>query len=434
MTQISRTVLRACHTVLAWLCGRDALVPSGGVESDTLSPMRTSGERIVVAGVVVRDGRVLAARRLRPAELAGGWELPGGKVEPGETDEAALVRECAEELSIDVRVLTRLGSDVAIPGGRVLRGWVVRLSPDSAEPVANADQDHDELRWLAVDELYEVDWLHADLPLVGALRAVLKGDAPAHVAEERLPGGSVAGATRVGDTVRRPAGAWTPTIHALLDHLRAAGLPGVPEPLGFDELGRDVVRFLPGETIGDGVDPEWARSDELLVQALGWMQAYHQAVRDFRPARQTWRLDPDAVGPGQIVCHNDVAPYNLVVDTSGPRPRLAGIVDWDVSGPGEPLNDVAFAAWNFVPLYDPSVPDHEVRRKLELIADAYGDYSATEILRHVPVRMAAAFQRIRSNADYGDVGMRNLVDAGHVDRNEQQLDALLERLPGLLEA
>lgn len=428
MTQISRTVLRACHTVLAWEDDWDPLVPSGGVESDTLSPMGTSGEPtassgepIVVAAAIVRDGRVLAARRRLPVELAGGWELPGGKVEAGEDERAALVRECAEELDIAVTVGDRLGPDVALPGGGVLRGWVVRLDQTSAEPVAAAD--HDELRWLAADRLDDVPWLDADRPLITAVRALLEG--------ERLPGGNVGGAVRVGDTVRRPAGPWTPTIHALLEHLRAAGLPGIPEPRGFDDAGREVLGYLPGETVAAGERPAWEWSDSLLVQAMRWLAAYHEAVRDFRPDAQVWRLDPASVAPGQIVCHNDVAPYNVVVDGADSEIRLVGILDWDVSGPGYPIDDVAFAAWNFVPLYEGNIPFYEVARKMELLVSAYGRFSAVEVVRHVPVRMAAGFRRIRRAASLGDVGMRNLVASGRIDENERMLVELEGRMPEL---
>jgi 8-oxo-dGTP diphosphatase len=61
-------------------------------------------ERVVVGAAILRHGRVLAARRTAPAELACGWELPGGKVEPGETAEEAVVREIREELGCEVSV------------------------------------------------------------------------------------------------------------------------------------------------------------------------------------------------------------------------------------------------------------------------------------------------------------------------------------------
>ena len=116
----------------------------------------------VVVGAVLRDagGRVLAARRDRPP----GWELPGGKVEPGESEPAALVRELREELGIAVEVGTRVGPDVPIGSDLLLRAWTAVLT--DGEPTA---LEHAELRWLAPHELDSVPWLPADRPIVAAL-------------------------------------------------------------------------------------------------------------------------------------------------------------------------------------------------------------------------------------------------------------------------
>ena len=71
--------------------------------------------------------------------------------------------------------------------------------------------------------------------------------------EIRLDGGNAGGAVRVGDTVRRAGGPWTPSVHALLAHLSGRGFAGSPRPLGIDEQGREVLTFLAGETVGSGV-------------------------------------------------------------------------------------------------------------------------------------------------------------------------------------
>jgi 8-oxo-dGTP diphosphatase len=124
---------------------------------------------------MVVDGRVLACERAHPPEVAGRWEFPGGKVEPGETDRAALVRECVEELGVRVAVGARIGPDVTIAGGpAVLRAFVVRL-PDGAMP---RPLEHAALRWLGAHELDSVPWLPADRPIVAAL-PVLLGECPA---------------------------------------------------------------------------------------------------------------------------------------------------------------------------------------------------------------------------------------------------------------
>lgn len=121
-------------------------------------------ERIVVGAALLAGGRLLAARRSAPEELAGRWELPGGKVEPGEAPEAALVRELREELGVDAEVIERLPGAWPLKPPYVLQVWTTRLLPGSGAP--EPLQDHDALRWLGAGELWDVDWLELDVPAV----------------------------------------------------------------------------------------------------------------------------------------------------------------------------------------------------------------------------------------------------------------------------
>ncbi len=123
-----------------------------------------------MGAALVRDGRVLAARRTAPAAAAGRWELPGGKVDPGEDDAQALVREVREELGCDVVVVRWLGLDSPVRPGLVLRAAQVRILAGEPQP-----HEHDAVRWLGPDELSSVDWLDPDLPFLPALREILTG-------------------------------------------------------------------------------------------------------------------------------------------------------------------------------------------------------------------------------------------------------------------
>jgi 8-oxo-dGTP diphosphatase len=125
---------------------------------------------VIVAAVIIVDGRVLAAERSAPPEVAGRWEFPGGKVEPGETDAQALARECLEELGVRVTVGERVGPDVPLAHGRaVLRVFTVELlNGDMPEAL-----EHTSMRWLAAGELDSVPWLPADKPIVAELRSLL---------------------------------------------------------------------------------------------------------------------------------------------------------------------------------------------------------------------------------------------------------------------
>ena len=124
----------------------------------------------VVAGAIVVGGRVFAARRGPQMKLPGLWELPGGKVEAGEDDREALVRELLEELGVEVCVGERLAQSVfAYPHVEVrLVAYACSLRAGEV-----ALREHDAVRWLAAGELGEVEWAPADVPLLGAVAVLL---------------------------------------------------------------------------------------------------------------------------------------------------------------------------------------------------------------------------------------------------------------------
>jgi 8-oxo-dGTP diphosphatase len=142
--------------------------------------MTAMGRKLVVAAALVDDlgapTALLAARRSRPVELAGMWEFPGGKVDPGETPVEALHRELSEELGVEVE----LGDEVVGPddGGwiitdrHVMRLWLARVAAGEPEPLV----EHDELRWLRRGELMDVPWLTGDVRIVEHLRAGVLAD------------------------------------------------------------------------------------------------------------------------------------------------------------------------------------------------------------------------------------------------------------------
>lgn len=118
----------------------------------------------------MRGDALLAQQRAYPPEVAGRWELPGGRVEAGESEPAALRRECMEELGVAVHVGARVGADVQLRPGLVLKAYAARLADPRNEPKA---LEHKDLRWIDLSALDDLQWLPADLELLPELRALL---------------------------------------------------------------------------------------------------------------------------------------------------------------------------------------------------------------------------------------------------------------------
>ncbi len=193
------------------------------------------------------------------------------------------------------------------------------------------------------------------------------------VPEEALAGGLISAVAKVGYTVRRPTGPWTPAVHALLRHLEEAGFDGAPRVLGTDERGREILTYVPGEVPGRA-GPEEV-TEPVLEGVGGLLRRYHQAVSCFElPPGIAWHHEP-LPGRKTVVCHNDLSPRNTVFREGRPMAFL----DWDLAAPAPPAWDLAQAAWQFVPLSDdegcaghgwPSPPDRALR--LRVLCDGYG--------------------------------------------------------------
>lgn len=235
---------------------------------------------------------------------------------------------------------------------------------------------------------------------------------------ERLEG-NVGGVLKVGNTVHRPVGVWTPAVHALLDHL-APRLPHVPRVIGFDDQGREVLDFLPGRVIDLGTE---SLTEPQIRSLVTWTRDFHSAVADFAHPGP-WRYFP--IPHPTVIGHNDIAPYNTCFEEDS----LAGVFDWDLAGPTTPLNELAFIAWNCVPLWADIGADHAARR-LALIADTYGGYDARQILRAVPGRITLMMDGIAASAAAGDPGMRNLIAGGEPELDRASRAGMIDRIPDI---
>ncbi len=138
-------------------------------------------------------------------------------------------------------------------------------------------------------------------------------------------------------------------MHSLLQHLNRVGFTRSPRPLGIDEQRREVLSYLPGNTVGTRRPwPAWVHSDEALVQVACWLRDYHAAVANFVPAADAVWREGGQWQPGLIVAHNDAAPYNAAWNDQG---QLVGFFDWDFAAPVSLDWDLAFTAFAWVPLH-----------------------------------------------------------------------------------
>ena len=239
-----------------------------------------------------------------------------------------------------------------------------------------------------------------------------------------LEGGSLSHVERVGDTVRRTTGPWTPAVHALLRYLESRGFLQAPRVLGIDGQGREILSFLPGRAGGaDQSQAGWVWSEETLAKTGRWLRGYHQAVSDFvEPAGARWRMSWDAQAQDQIICHFDVAPRNLVL---GPDQEIR-VIDWDVAAPGTAKLELAKVANSFAPVHDPQarksldfeqgVLSPEMLRlciqRVRVLLDAYGLDDRRDFVLQMLAASDHTILRVQRGAREGDDALRRLIDSG----------------------
>ena len=249
--------------------------------------------------------------------------------------------------------------------------------------------------------------------------------------------GGVNTVVRIGRTVRRPTGPWNPAVHALLRHLAEAGFDGAPRVYGLDDQGREILDFVEG-AVADFPVPDEARTDEALHGVAVLLRAFHDATAGFTaPPGAAWYLP--AREPAEVVCHGDVAGYNLVFREGRP----VALIDFDTAHPGPRIWDAAYAAYRLVPLSPSTHPEGfhaplgEQARRVRLFADAYGlgqadraarPEAAAERLRHLAAHIrdqaAAGSAAFAEHLARGDDRMY-LAEADYIAQHAEELRAAL---------
>jgi hypothetical protein len=239
-----------------------------------------------------------------------------------------------------------------------------------------------------------------------------------------LAGGNENTVVQVGDTVRRPVHHWTPAVHALLRHLEVAGFPESPRVCGFDDQGREILTMIPGVVGNHPVRPEMT-TDASLVACARMLRRYHEAAM-IQPGWSdlSWRhLDPDP-STWEVICHGDVASYNIVYQGEMP----VGLIDFDVAGPAPRMWDIAYAAYRLVPLASDEscrgfgftdLPARPAR--LRCFLDAYGLEDTTGLLETAARRIAILRDDILARAAAGDPSVATHLAEDHVGSYNRDL-------------
>ncbi|MGC4042791.1 MAG: aminoglycoside phosphotransferase family protein [Armatimonas sp.] len=228
---------------------------------------------------------------------------------------------------------------------------------------------------------------------------------------------------RRGNAIHRPAHYWTPAVHDLLNYLKSVDFPYSPRVLGFDSEGREMLAFLPGESGSAG----WHKiiSDEGLEKYARLLRRYHDVVKNYRPGEDSqWAHGTGGVAAGELVCHGDFGPWNIVWQGSEP----VGILDWDIATPALPERDILYALEYSAPFRDeettlkwhhfPELPDR--KRRIEVFCQAYGVPVPENVTRRVAALQRQVAQTMVAMAARGVQPQKDWVANGALEDTEKQ--------------
>lgn len=238
--------------------------------------------------------------------------------------------------------------------------------------------------------------------------------------EVPLSGGEVNEVVRVGDTVHRTSGPWTPSVQRVLAHLRTAGCDLAPVPLGTDARGREVVSYLPGTPARRPWPP-------VLLGLDGVHQVAEAVVRlgtalasyDVRPD-DVWRHGGVPAGAGSApvttLRHGDLGLWNTIWEGD----RLTGVIDWDYLEPAPEGWDLAQLCWYVLPVRPERWPDHgfdgepDLEARLAVVAEHAGR-TPRELLETLDEVMGLDLERVTTRGADGIHPWRTFLDAGFAD-------------------
>lgn len=250
--------------------------------------------------------------------------------------------------------------------------------------------------------------------------------------EQELAGGNVSSVVRVGDFVHRPVNSWSLAVHELLLHLESSGFDGAPRFRGFDSKGREILSFIKGEVGNDPLKP-YMWSEAVLIEMAYLLRRYHDSTVDFakRQSLDNWQIVYPEPHYPEVICHNDVAPYNTVF--VGERP--VALIDFDTAGPGPRIWDIAYALYRFVPLsrfnpdhegelvpYDSRLHREERAARIRLFCEAYKFEECDQLPPMVGKRLTALCTLLVERAEAGVPAFQRMVEEGHLDYYREEIE------------
>lgn len=224
---------------------------------------------------------------------------------------------------------------------------------------------------------------------------------------------------RIGPVVRYAREPWTESVHGLLAYLGERGFSEAPRPVALTDDHEDLSYIA-----GASGEEAWTlvATDSAVAAVAQLLRRYHDIVADWSPAEPPRWYDGQTGtgGPGEIVCHGDPGPWNLVWRDG----ELVGLIDWEYATVGTRRTDIAYALHFLAPFRDRSywqgvlgMPRRPRRRhRMAVFADAYGITVDEALVDEVLASQRAGVQKMLDLAERGRLRQRELIAAGELDR------------------
>ena len=236
------------------------------------------------------------------------------------------------------------------------------------------------------------------------------------LADGESASGSVNLVTRDGDSVLRPMGHWSESVHELLQFLEHSGFNCSPRFLGIEgEAKKERLSYLDGE-VALRPWPEGLRSLQGLEQIAEMLKKYHEVVAKFEPTVGNWHLLDREVPDSHIIRHGDIGPWNMVWKGE----QLVGLIDWDFAEPGTILEDLAQTAWHCIPLKpakrleQAGIMIEQQEERLEQFCRTYG-VATDSVLQTLPVIHQQELERMRIHGSNGIEPWKSFLERGDID-------------------